>query len=84
MSGLGQVLRRLGSPAAVSWPVFWVSLLMNTFLVFTGSLDTGLTLGEQLVLLFSAQVAVMGFLWLCRVTVLRHAAQRPRPVVTLM
>lgn len=68
----------------MSWPVVWVSLLMNAFLVFTGSLDTGLSLGEQLVLLASTQVAVMGFLWLCRITVLRHAAQRPRPVVTLM
>lgn len=84
MSGLGQVLWRLGSPAAVSWPVFWVSLLMNAFLVFTGSLDTGLSLWEQLVLLASTQVAVMVFLWLCRITVLSHAAQRPRPVVTLM
>lgn len=82
MSGLGQVLRRLGSPAAVSWPVFWVSLLMNTFLVFAGSLDTGLTVSEQALLLGSTQVAVMGFLWLCRVTVLRYAAQRPRPLVT--
>lgn len=84
MSGLVQILRRLGSPDAVSWPVFWVSLAMNAFLVFAGSLDTGLTLGEQLVLLFCAQAAVMGFLWLCRLTVLRYAARRPRPVVTLM
>ncbi len=84
MSALIQVWRRLGSPAAVSWPVFWVALLMNVFLVFTGSLDIGLQLWQQLVLLASTQVAVMGFLGLCRVTVLRHAAQHPRPVVTLM
>ncbi len=83
MTGLGPILRRLGSPAAVSWPVFWASLLMNTFLVFTGSLDIGLTLWQQLALLAATQAAVMGFLWLCRLTVLRHAAQHPRPLLTL-
>jgi len=84
VSALIQIWRRLGSPAAVSWPVFWVALLMNIFLVFTGSLDIGLQLWQQVVLLAGTQAAVMGFLGLCRVTVLRHAAQHPRPVVTLV
>jgi len=82
MTSLAQVFRRIGSPAAVSWPTFWVSFGFNIFLVFFGSFDADATQLQRLTTLFTSQFTMFGFLLLCRATVLAHADVRPRPWAT--
>jgi hypothetical protein len=82
MNSLLQVFRRIGSPAAVSWPTFWVSFGFNVFLVFLGSFDAEATQLQRLTTLFTSQFTMFGFLLLCRATVLAHADVRPRPWTT--
>lgn len=77
-----QAFARIGSPAAVSWPTFWVSLGFNFFLAFAGSFDE-VAMWQRLVVVAVSQVTMFGLLLVCRATVLRHTASRPRPWTTV-
>jgi hypothetical protein len=79
----GQVFRRIGSPAAVSWPTFWVSLAFNFFLAFAGSFDDATAI-QRLVVVVVSQTTMFGLLLLCRATVLKDSVNRPRPWRTLL
>jgi hypothetical protein len=79
----GQVFRRIGSPAAVSWPTFWVSLAFNFFLAFAGSFDDATAI-QRLVVVVASQTTMFGLLLLCRATVLKDSVNRPRPWRTLV
>lgn len=82
MTALSQVWQRIGSPAAVSWPTFWVSLAFNFFLAFGGSFDEVAPL-QRLVVVAVSQATMFGLLMACRATLLRNAATRPRPWLSL-
>ena len=82
MSAFSQVWQRIGSPAAVSWPTFWVSLGFNFFITFAGSFDE-VAAWQRLVVVAASQATMFALLLACRATVLRHSASRPRPWVTL-
>lgn len=82
MTTLGQVFRRIGNPAAVSWPTFWVSLAFNFFITFVGSFDNATTF-QRLVVVAVSQTTMFGLLLLCRATVLKDSVNRPRPWRTL-
>lgn len=82
MTTLSQVFRRIGSPAAVSWPTFWVSLAFNFFIAFAGSFDDATAI-QRLVVVVVSQTAMFGLLLICRVTVLKDNTHRPRPWRTL-
>ena len=82
MSAFSQVWQRIGSPAAVSWPTFWVSLGFNFFITFAGSFDDVAT-WQRLVVVTVSQATMFTLLLACRATVLRHSASRPRPWVTI-
>ena len=82
MSALSQVWQRIGSPVAVSWPTFWVSLGFNFFITFAGSFDD-VTTWQRLVVVAVSQSTMFTLLLACRATVLRNTASRPRPWVTL-
>ena len=78
MKALAQVFRRIGSPAAVSWPTFWVSLAFNFFLAFAGSFDE-VPILVRFIVVIASQSTMFGLLLLCRATVLRDCAEHPRP-----
>ncbi len=78
MSSFAQAFKRIGSPAAVSWPTFWVSLGFNFFLAFAGSFDE-VAPWQRLVVVAVSQATMFALLLACRVTLLRHGATSPRP-----
>lgn len=78
----GQAFARIGSPAAVSWPTFWVSLGFNFFITFAGSFDEVAT-WQRLVVVAVSQATMFALLLACRATLLRDTASRTRPWVTL-
>ena len=80
--GFAQAFARIGSPAAVSWPTFWVSLGFNFFLAFAGSFDE-VAAWQRLVVVAASQATMFALLLACRATVLRDAASRPRPWAAL-
>lgn len=83
MNSLTQAYQRIGSPAAVSWPTFWVSLGFNFFITFAGSFDD-VAWWQRLVVVGASQATMFLLLLVCRVTLLRQAASRPRPLVTIV
>ena len=82
MTALSQVWQRIGSPAAVSWPTFWVSLAFNFFLAFGGSFDEVAPL-QRLVVVAISQATMFGLIMAFTATLLRNAATRPRPWLSL-
>ncbi|MEY3733258.1 MAG: hypothetical protein RL347_617 [Actinomycetota bacterium] len=84
MSGPVQVLRRIGSPATASWPVFWLCLGFNVFLAFAGSLDDGMTLPDRLILVVAAQTVMMAVVVAYVVEVLPRIPHTWRPWTSLL
>lgn len=83
MTRFRTVFNRLGSPAAVSWPTFWSTFVLNLYAVYWGGLTPTASWSDRLIALVISQGTMWGFLLLCRFTVLRSIATRRRPLVAL-
>ncbi len=85
MTGLQRSLRRIGGPAAISWPSFWVVLAFSAIVQLTDAIDTsslGDLPGRVAVIVLSTGV-LYGVLLGLRRLVLRGVEERPRPGRTL-
>lgn len=77
--------RRLGTPDAVSWPAFYVTLGLNELAVFTAGNDVATTFEERVVILLASQSATFWSLPLFRKEVLeRGDGGDLRPAATLV
>lgn len=81
MTRLREVLWLLGRPDAISWPVFWASLVAGTIGNFATNAE-GLSLWLRLATLVVGQAALWAVLVIVRRTLLRDP-ERSRPVVVL-
>jgi hypothetical protein len=79
-----ELLRRIGTPDAVSWPSFWVVLLANLVITFSTGFDVGATFWLRVLVLVSSQVLCFAWLLFFRAIVLRDAWEKPRPVATVL
>lgn len=80
MTWFGRAARRIGSPDAISWPAFWVTLAAG--LVGNAVTSAEVPLGARLLALGLGQIA----LWLPLAAVgiaLRRRPDRPRPLLVL-
>ncbi len=84
MTRARELLRRIGTPDAVSWPSFWVVLVANAVVTFSTGFDVGATFWPRMLVLVASQALVFAWLLLFRATVLRHGWEKPRPVATVL
>ena len=84
MTAVREGIRRLGEPSAISWPVFWVTYVINVMISLISGFDAEATWPQRIVAATVGQVAMFTFLILVRFGVLRDSADVTRGVLTLI
>ena len=84
MTAVREGIRRLGAPSAISWPVFWVTYVINVMIALISGFDAEATWPQRIVAATVGQVAMFAFLVLARLVVLDRFTEVTRGVLTLV
>lgn len=84
MSGYREAIRRLGEPDAISWPVFWLSYLINIIISLVAGFDAQVTFGQRILAASAAEITMFSFILLVRAMVLVRLSEYARGWATLV
>ena len=84
MTAIREAIRRLAEPDAISWPVFWITYVINVIIALVSGFDAEATWWQRVVAATAGQVAMFTFLVLMRLLVLHRFADRNRGIATLV
>ena len=84
MTATRQILLRLGAPDAVSWPVFWVSYLINVIIALVSGFDAQAVWWQRIIAATAGQVVMFAFLFAIRYALLARLVGVARAVATVV